>query len=77
MIKIYTTSWCPFCKSAKRFLENKGLEFEEIDIEEQGISREQLKRLTGRLSVPQIIIGNKPIGGYEDLISLHQAGKLI
>lgn len=77
MIKIYTTSWCPFCKSAKRFLENKGLEFEEIDIEEQGISREQLKRLTGRLSVPQIIIGNKPIGGYEDLVSLHQAGKLV
>ena len=77
MIKIYTTSWCPYCQSAKRFLENKGLEFEKIDIEEQGISREQLKRLTGRSSVPQIIIENKPIGGYEDLVSLHQAGKLI
>ena len=70
MIKIYSTSWCPACVSAKRFLEEKGLEFEEINIEEEGISREKLFNITGGMSVPQIVINNHCIGGFDDLFKL-------
>ncbi|MBT3691957.1 MAG: NrdH-redoxin, partial [Candidatus Marinimicrobia bacterium] len=41
MIKIYTTSWCPYCNNAKRLLKEKSIEYEEINIEEKGISREE------------------------------------
>ena len=70
MIKIYTTSWCPYCIAAKRLLNSKGLSYEEINIEEENISREKLMEITGGRSVPQIIINDKPIGGYDDLVEL-------
>ena len=76
MIKIYSTSWCPSCVSAKRLLEDKKIEFEEINIEEVGISREQLFEITGGMSVPQIVINNKSIGGFENLLAISQSGKL-
>ena len=76
MVKIYSTSWCPSCVYAKRLLEEKNIEFEEINIEEIGMSREQLFELTGGASVPQIIINDKTIGGFEDLLALSQAGQL-
>ena len=76
MVKIYSTSWCPSCVSAKRFLEDNNIEFEEINIEEIGMSREQLFEITGGMSVPQIIINDKSIGGFLDLLNLSQSGKL-
>ena len=76
MIKIYSTTWCPSCVSAKRLLEDKKIEFEEINIEETGISREQLFEITGGMSVPQIVINNKSIGGFENLVEISQSGKL-
>jgi len=77
MVKIYSTSWCPSCVSAKRLLEEKNIQFEEINIEETGMSREQLFELTGGMSVPQIVINNKSVGGFENLFELNQSGKLI
>ena len=59
MVKIYSTSWCPSCVYAKRLLEEKKIKFEEINIEEVGMSREQLFEITGGASVPQIIINDK------------------
>ena len=56
MVKIYSTSWCPSCIYAKRLLSERGLEFEEINIEEKGWSRDDLFELTGGRKVPQIII---------------------
>ena len=76
MIKIYSTSWCGPCSSAKRMLEELGQTFEEINIEEEGISREELQKLTGGATVPQIIINGKPIGGFDSLIKLNQDGTL-
>ncbi|MFQ6605108.1 MAG: glutaredoxin domain-containing protein [Fidelibacterota bacterium] len=76
MIKIYTTSWCPYCVAAKRLLTERGKEFEEIDIEAQGISREDLVKITGGRSVPQIVIAGNPIGGYDNLTALDAKGKL-
>ena len=76
MITIYTTNWCPSCVAAKRFLTEQQLEFKEINIEEENISRENLLEMTGGYTVPQIIINEKNIGGYTDLLSLHQNNKL-
>ncbi len=75
-ILIYSTSWCQPCKSAKRLLDEKGLKYKEIDIEEKGMTREDLYSITGGRTVPQIIINESPIGGFDDLMRLDQAGKL-
>ena len=76
MVKIYSTSWCPSCIYAKRLLVDRGLEFEEINIEEKGWSRDDLFELTGGRTVPQIIIDEKPIGGYDDLLKLDSIREL-
>ena len=77
MVKIYSTSWCPSCVSAKRLLADNNIPFEEINIEEVGINREQLFEITGSMSVPQIVINDKSIGGFANLLDLSQSGKLI
>jgi glutaredoxin len=55
---------------AKRFLIEKGYNFEEIDIEENNISREEMASISKGLTVPQIIINDLPIGGFDNLIQL-------
>ena len=75
-ITIYSTSWCLPCKSAKRLLDSKGMKYQDVDIEEKGWSRDDLFDITGGRTVPQIIIDEKPIGGYDDLLRLDQEGKL-
>ena len=59
---------------AKRFLKEKGYSFEEIDIEENNISREEMASISKGLTVPQIIINDLPIGGFDDLIQLFTTG---
>ena len=76
MIKIYSTSWCGPCKNVKRLLEERGLSYDEIDIEEIGWSRDDLYDLTGGRTLPQIVINEKPVGGYDDLLKLDHEGKL-
>lgn len=75
-IIIYTTSWCGPCKSAKRFLSDYGFDFEEIDIEKENISRQDLLKISGGSTVPQISINDNFIGGYDSLLLLDQSGKL-
>ncbi len=75
-ITIYMTNWCPYCAQAKRLLESIGAEWDEVNIEKQGMSREELAQLTGGHTVPQIVIGDTHIGGYNELFALHQSGKL-
>ena len=76
MIKLYSTSWCGPCKNAKRLLDERGLSYDEIDIDEIGWSRDDLYDLTGGRTVPQIVINEKPVGGYDDLLKLDREGKL-
>ena len=61
---------------AKQLLDDKGLSYEDIDIEKAGISRDDLLKLTGGNTVPQIIINNKSIGGFNQLLILNQKGTL-
>ena len=70
-VKIYTTNWCPYCKAATRFFEEKGWEYEEINIEEQGISRQELSKIGKGMSVPQILLDGEPIGGYDDMMKIY------
>ena len=76
MIKIYSTSWCGPCQSAKRLLDQLNQAYQEIDIEEHRISRQDLKNLTGGSTVPQIIINGNSIGGFDSLVKMNQNGTL-
>ena len=76
LIKIYTTNWCSFCVMAKRYFDEQEMSYEEINIEEEGMSREELQKVTGGMSVPQIIIDDEVIGGYDNLMAMASAGEL-
>ncbi|UCH11592.1 MAG: glutathione S-transferase N-terminal domain-containing protein [Fidelibacterota bacterium] len=75
-IRLYVTTWCPYCSLARNLLKSLGVKWEEIDIQREGISRAQLADLTGRFTVPQIMINDQPIGGYTELYELQQSGRL-
>ena len=75
-IIIYGTTWCPSCVSAKRFFDEMDLNYDEINIEKENISREQLAEITGGHAVPQIVINDQCIGGFSELLSVNQSGKL-
>jgi len=74
---VYSTSWCGPCASAKSLLSDRGIVFTEIDIEEKGMTRDDLFAITGGRTVPQIIIDEKSIGGYDALVDLDSNGLLI
>jgi glutaredoxin 3 len=76
-VEIYTRVFCGYCTRAKRLLEAKGVAFQEYDITMGGEKRaEMLRRAPGRLTVPQIFINDRHIGGCDDLHALDRAGKL-
>lgn len=77
MVKIYTLTMCPSCIAAKRLLNERNVEFEEINIQKEEISRDELEELTGGRTVPQVIINDKSIGGFENLLALDQKGELL
>ena len=74
LIKIYTTNWCSFCVMAKRYFDEQEMPYEEINIEGEGMSREELQKVTGGMSVPQIAIDDESIGGYDNLMAMASAG---
>lgn len=73
---MYATSWCPYCARARQLLATKGVRFEEIDIDVQPQRREEMIRRSGRRTVPQIFIGERHVGGSDDLYELEVAGML-
>ncbi len=76
-IEIYTKAFCGYCVRAKALLGRKGVVFEEYDITMGGPKRqEMLQRAPGSLTVPQIFIDGRHIGGSDDLAALDAAGKL-
>tara|TARA_B100001741_G_scaffold103914_1_gene85577 strand:- start:181 stop:429 length:249 start_codon:yes stop_codon:yes gene_type:complete len=77
MIKIYTSNWCGYCNAAKNLLNDLNLSFEEINIEKNNMTRDDLLQLSGGYTVPQICINGKFIGGFQELQSLHQNNQLM
>jgi glutaredoxin 3 len=76
-ITIYTKGWCPYCSAAKKLLEEKSVAFTEIDIEKTPEARaEMIQRANGRTTVPQIFIGDRHVGGCDDLYALDDRGQL-
>jgi glutaredoxin 3 len=75
-IRMYTTRWCGYCVRAKALLDARGLEYEEIDLGEDPGFRATLNELTGGWTVPQIVIDDRPIGGYTELWRLDRDGRL-
>lgn len=75
-VQVYTTRWCGYCVRAKALLEERGIEFEEIALDDDPAFRQTIFDLTGGWTVPQILIDGKPIGGYVELWRLDQAGDL-
>jgi glutaredoxin 3 len=76
-VRIYTKSWCPYCRSAKQLLAEKGIAFEEIDIERQPEARAaMIEAAGGRTTVPQVFIGGRHVGGCDDLYELDAEGGL-
>ncbi|MEY2697078.1 MAG: glutaredoxin 3 [Pseudomonadota bacterium] len=75
--KMYLTGICPYCHLAERYLKSKGvIEIEKIRIDQDPEAREEMMRITGRRTVPQIFAGTTHIGGYDDLVALDQDGGL-
>ena len=75
-IIIYTTSFCPYCVAAKRMLKKKGAKFTEIDVSRGNKRSEMIKISNGKSTVPQIFIGDRHVGGFDDLSELDAMDQL-
>ncbi len=75
-IVMYASSWCPYCLRAKSLLDKKKAAFQWISVDGKPDVRAHMTQLTGRTSVPQILIDDQPIGGCDDLYALERQGKL-
>lgn len=76
-VTIYTKAYCPYCVRAKSVLDNKGVSYQEIRIDEQPELRPQMIELAGgRTTVPQIFIDSRHIGGCDDMLALDASGQL-
>ena len=76
-IVMYATGVCPFCLMAERLLRAKGVaDIEKIRIDLEPARRDEMMQRTGRRTVPQIYVGERHVGGYDDLAALDRAGGL-
>jgi glutaredoxin 3 len=77
-VMMYSTAICPYCVRAETFLRAKGVaEIAKVRVDLEPARRAEMMERTGRRTVPQIYIGERHIGGYEDLVALDRAGKLL
>ena len=76
MVTIYTSAWCGYCAMAKRLLDSKGVSYHEIPVDMDVKRRAEMEQRSGRRTVPQIWIGERHIGGYDDLAALERSGQL-
>lgn len=75
-VRMYTTGVCPFCTMAKRLLQQKGVAVEEVRVDSDTTQRDEMMRITGRRTVPQIFVGDTHVGGFDDLSAMERSGKL-
>ncbi|MGH7831553.1 MAG: glutaredoxin 3 [Candidatus Binatia bacterium] len=75
-VVVYTKDYCAFCRHAKALLRSKNVDFEEIDVTQNAQVQEEVFRLSGRRTVPQIFIDDKAVGGFEELRELNGSGEL-
>jgi len=75
-VVVYSSDYCPYCMRAKSLLGSKKIAFDEIKVDGKPQVRAEMSQKAGRTSVPQIWIGDRHIGGCDDLFALERAGKL-
>ena len=75
-VLMYATAACPFCQSAERLLVSKGVQIEKIRVDLEPERRAEMTKKSGRRTVPQIWIGERHIGGCDDLYALDREGGL-
>jgi glutaredoxin 3 len=75
-VTIYTKPYCPYCIRAVSLLEQKGIAFTEVDAAFDAAKRQEMMQRSGRATFPQIFVGDRHIGGCDDLMALERAGEL-
>lgn len=75
-VVMYSTRFCPYCVRARALLDGKRVDYRDIGVDSQPELRREMMEKSGRRTVPQIWIGERHVGGYDDLARLEQAGKL-
>ena len=75
-VTVYTTDHCSLCVSAKKLLEARGIDYEEINLARDADGRTRLSKVTGMFTFPQIVIGEQAIGGFVELLTADREGRL-
>lgn len=75
-VTIYSTPYCPFCVRAKQLLDGKQVSYKEIGVDRDPALRREMMQRSGRHTVPQIWIGERHVGGFDELASLDRKGDL-
>ena len=75
-VVLYTTEPCGFCRQAKTLLESRGVGFREVNLAKDPDGRAELVALTGQMTFPQIVVGQRAIGGFRELLEADRAGTL-
>ncbi len=75
-VTLYSADWCPYCQRAKKLLENKGIDFEEINVDRHPGKREEISAKTGHKTIPMVFVNDKFLGGYSELSTMDQNGEL-
>jgi glutaredoxin 3 len=75
-VTLYVSDWCPYCERARGLFAQKKVEFSEVNVEDDAKLREEMIARSNRRTVPQIFIGDKHVGGCDDLFELDRSGEL-
>ena len=77
LVTVYTTSFCGACLRVKTLLERRGIQFTEVSVEDHPDLREQLLAKSGRRTLPQVYVGERYVGGADEMTALDQRGELL
>ena len=75
-VVLYTTEPCGFCRQAKALLESRGVNYREVNLAKDPVGRADLVAITGQMTFPQIVVGERSIGGFRELLEADQQGVL-
>ena len=76
VVLLYTTEPCGFCRQAKTLLQARGVDYREVNLAKDPVGRRRLAEFTGHMTFPQIVIGDEPVGGFQDLVEADRQGRL-
>ena len=75
-VTLYSALWCPYCQRAKQLLREKRIAFTEVDVDADPKRRAEMIERSGRRTVPQIFLGDRHVGGCDDLFAIDRSGEL-